>query len=107
MKREATLVGGHGALDPGVVVAHLGVHTGLVPHSAAVAPGHNTLQSSAADDWAAGVTLDQHGGKSVSKGVFAKSDLSTWRYTKVSHCRTWQESFPPSMNPAQNMLEVI
>lgn len=62
---EATLVGGHGVLDPGVVVADLGVHTGLVLHSAAVTPGHNTLQSTVADDRAAGVTLNQRRGKNV------------------------------------------
>lgn len=100
---EATLVGGHGVLDPGVVVADLGVHTGLVLHSAAVTPGHNTLQFTVADDWAAGVTLNQRRGKNVRQG-FPKFDLSTCRYIK---CRTWQESLPPSMNPAQNMLEVI
>ena len=52
-----SLVGGHGAADPGVVVAYLGVDTGLVPHGTAVSPGHNTLQHTVAHHGATRVTL--------------------------------------------------
>ena len=51
------LVGRHGALDPGDVVADLGVDTGLVPLSTAVSPGHHTLQTTAAHHGATRVTL--------------------------------------------------
>lgn len=54
------LVGGHGVADPGLVVAHLSVDTGLIPHGTAIAPGHNTLQHSIADHGATGVTLDKN-----------------------------------------------
>lgn len=72
----ATLVGGHGVPDPSVVVADLGVHTGLVLHSAAITPGHNTLQSTVADNWATGVTLNQPRGWKISKRIL-KFKLST------------------------------
>ena len=54
-----SLVGGHGAADPGVVVAHLGVNTGLVLHGTAVSPGHHTLQHTVAHHGATRVTLRQ------------------------------------------------
>lgn len=54
---EETLVGGHGVLDPGSVVADLGVDTGLVPLGAAVSPGHDTLQLTVAHHGATGVSL--------------------------------------------------
>lgn len=54
---KVSLVGGHGAADPGVVVADLGVDTRLVPLSAAVTPGHHTLELTVAHHGATGVTL--------------------------------------------------
>ena len=54
--RIVHLVGGHGAADPGVVVADLGVDSRLVPLGAAIAPGHHTLQ----------LTIAHHGATRVS-----------------------------------------
>lgn len=52
-----SLVGSLGAGDPGVVVADLGVDTGVVPQGTAVSPGDNTLELSIADHGATRVTL--------------------------------------------------
>jgi len=54
---KVTLVGGHGAADPAVVVADLGVDSRLVPLGAAITPGHHTLQLTVAHHGATGVTL--------------------------------------------------
>lgn len=56
------LVGGHGAADPGSVVADLGVDTRLVPLGTAVTPGHNTLQLTIAHHGATGVSLIERWG---------------------------------------------
>ena len=52
-----TLVGGHGVANPGVVVADLGVDSGLVPLGAAITPGHHTLQLTVAHHGATRVSL--------------------------------------------------
>lgn len=57
---EVTLVGGHGAADPGGVVADLGVDSRIVPLGAAITPGHHSLQLIVAHHGAARVTLIAH-----------------------------------------------
>lgn len=57
---EVTLVGGHGAANPGVVVADLGVDTRLVPLGTAGTPGHHTLQLTVAHHGATRVFLIGH-----------------------------------------------
>ena len=52
-----TSVGGHGVANPGVVVADLGVHSGLVPLGAAITPGHHSLQLTVAHHGASRVSL--------------------------------------------------
>lgn len=60
LSRVLHLVGGHGAANPGVVVADLGVDSRLVPLGAPVTPGHHTLQLIVAHHRATGVTLTGH-----------------------------------------------
>lgn len=58
--RIVDLVGGHGAANPGVVVADLGVDTRLVPLGTAITPGHHTLQLTVAHHGATRVSLIGH-----------------------------------------------
>lgn len=53
---KVTLVGRHGAANPRVVVADLGVDSRLVPLGAAITPGHHALQ----------LTIAHHGATRVS-----------------------------------------
>lgn len=75
---EVTLVGGHGAADPGVVVADLGVDSRLVPLGAAVTPRHDTLKLTVAHHGATRVSLigRRQKGQHVSRGVL-KFGVST------------------------------
>lgn len=59
MQHKNDLIAVHGAGDPGIVVAHFGVDTRLVPLSTAVTPGHNALQLIVAHDWATRISLER------------------------------------------------
>lgn len=50
-------VGGNGGLDPGDVVANLGVNSGIAPLGASNTPGNNALQLSVADHGTTRVSL--------------------------------------------------
>lgn len=56
---DASLIGAHGVSDPGGIVANLGVNTRSVSLGTTITPGHNTLQLTAAYNWATRVTLQK------------------------------------------------
>lgn len=58
------LVGGHGVVDPSVVVADLGVDARPVLLGAAITPGHNALKLTIAHHGATRVTLKHREGMS-------------------------------------------
>lgn len=55
--QTSILVGGNGGLDPGDVVANLGVNSGIAPLGTSITPGDNALELSIADHGTAGISL--------------------------------------------------
>lgn len=51
------LIAAHGVPDPGRVVADFRVDTRLILESAAITPGHDTLQLTITHDWATRISL--------------------------------------------------
>ena len=72
---EVISVGGHGAVDPGVVVADPGVDSRPVPLGTAVAPGHHTLQLTVAHHGATRVSLIGHRQRTRREQRFDTSNL--------------------------------
>ena len=82
---KVTLVGGHGAANPGVVVADLGVDSRLVPLGTAITPGHHALQLTIAHHGATGISLTgrRRKGQHVSRGdlkCFCVHFKRQWRW---------------------------
>lgn len=59
--QRSVSVGGHGGLDPGDVVANLGVNSGIALPGTSDTPGNNALELSIADHGTAGISLCTQG----------------------------------------------
>lgn len=57
MQHLKELIATHGVPDPGSVVADFGVDTRLILKSAAITPGHDTLQLIVTHNWATRISL--------------------------------------------------
>lgn len=57
MQHQKELIAAHGVPDPGIVVAYFGVDTRLILESAAITPGHDSLQLTVTHDWSTRISL--------------------------------------------------